>query len=123
MYNDLKKIFASQIRAEVMFENAEQLKLANTKTYFGRKLTASDRMLFTFIVDQIRGTKITMQMAVLTERDFPDLQRKFTLDKSLTDKQFEHKGQIGMPVFVKDKVLADYLYIKGIKPEEQNGRK
>lgn len=116
MHEDLKKIFSRQLKAEITVDSEDNLKSYGTKTFFGRTISTKDKLLFAFIVERILGTQVQMTYVMLTERDFPDLSRKYTLDQSLTEKQMEtNKYSVGMPVFIKDKVLNEYLYLKGIK--------
>lgn len=114
MHENLKTVFEKQLKSEVKIESENQLN--NAKTYFGRRITNSDKLLFAFVVERIVGTEIHMSMALLTERDFSDLNRKFSIDDKLTQKQMEaskSKYSVGMPVFVKNKILNEYLYLKG----------
>jgi len=117
MHDNLKKVFDKQLKSEIKIDGETQLN--NAKTYFGRRITNSDKLLFAFVVERIAGTQIHMAMALLTERDFPDLDRKFSIDDVLTQKQMETKYSVAMPVFVKNKILNEYLYLKGIKNERK----
>lgn len=121
--DDLRKIFEKQLRAEIKLESDDHIKSVGSKTYFGRKISTSDKMLFAFVIERISGTQIFMQLALITERDFPDLNKNFVLDKNLTQKQFEEKNTIGMPVFIKEKVLSEYMYLKGIKLDDESRKK
>lgn len=109
----VSELFTKQLRAEVKLEDESNVRNSyGVRTYFLRKIVPTDKLVFGVVAERISGKQIHMTMAVFTAQDFRDISNKFSIDEVLTDKQMKSAG-VGLPVFVVDKILNEYLTIKG----------
>lgn len=118
MKNLIEEVFANQIKAEFTYENKNggTNRSVVLKSYFNRPIRTKDKIFFAFVVENVNGKTAEMKLSAFIKNDFSDLEKKFTIDESLTKMQLENKTHIGLPVFISNKCKEKYfLNIKGIK--------